>query len=180
MSFVSPSCSCLGHAFGLPHTDTNYYNFDRGDCLDYTLRPRNNLSPGEFNFNLLYSLYGSANGDPPTSAAGEAARPPTSGQINREDDEVNEDDDEDERRLGAPVRRLDDLPTEDDDTPVAVTEKYAAVRACLEERGCAECVDETFFDYGNVRMLHENDQGEACEFDLGEGYTIQTHKLLVR
>lgn len=131
-------------------------------------------------------MYGSANGDAPTSAAGESSVRPSegntarpSGENNFEEEEENEDDDE--RRLDAPNRRLGSPPSETtDNTPASVTEKYIAVRACLEEKSCAECVDETFFDYGNVRMLHENDQGEACEFDLGEGYTIQTHKLLVR
>jgi hypothetical protein len=182
-------CHELGHAFGLPHTDENYYNFDRGDCLDYTLRPRNNLSPGEFNFNLLYSLYGSANGDPMTSAAGESLVRPSEGNNARpsgennfqDEEEYEENEDDDERRLDAPSRRLGSPPAKmEDDTPASIMEKYVTVRACLEDYSCAECVDETFFDYGNVRMLHENDQGEACEFDLGEGYAIQTHKLLVR
>lgn len=140
------------------------------------------MVPGEFNFQLLYSLYGSVNGDPPTSAAGESTgrppiRPPTLGQENREDDDENEDDDE--RRLGAPDRILND-PSTADDTPAAVMDKYHAILSCLEKKSCSECVDETFFDYGNVRLLHENEQGEACQFDLGEGYSIQTHKLLVR
>jgi len=152
------SCSNFisGHAFGLPHTDTNYYNIDRRDCLDYTIRPGNNLHPGEFNFNLLYSLYGSANGDPATSAA----RTQTQNGSNR--------------RLGAPA-------TEEDVTPDAIKVKLESVRACLEELSCAQCVDQAYFDYdGHGRMLHEDDHGEACEFDLGEGYSIQTHKLLVR
>ena len=60
-------------------------------------------------------------------------------------------------------------------------EKYYSVLACLESKTCADCIDEAFFDYGGTRhrMLHENEQGEACEFDIGEGYKIQTHKLLV-
>jgi len=152
--------SIIGHAFGLPHTDTNYYNFDRRDCLDYTIRPGNNLDPGEFNFNLLFSLYGSANGDPSTSAAG------------AQDQNDDEGDQRIRRRLGEPAI---------EDTPDAIKAKYESVRACLEELSCTECMDQAFFDYdSHGRMLHENDQGEACEFDLGEGYTIQTRKLLVR
>lgn len=111
---------------------------------------------------------------------GNNARP--SGENNFQDEEeYEENEDDDERRLDAPSRRLGSPPAKmEDDTPASIMEKYVTVRACLEDYSCAECVDETFFDYGNVRMLHENDQGEACEFDLGEGYAIQTHKLLVR
>ena len=173
-----------GHAFGLPHTDENYYNFDRGDCLDYTTRPRNNLQPGEFNFNLLYSLYGSANNvaaPPTTSMTLTRERDP---QQNEEDVENEEENEDDRRRLGAPrskKNRLLEAPKEEDDTPDTIKERYAAVRACLEEFGCGECMQQAFFDYdGGRRMLHKDEQGEACEFHLGDGYMIQTHKLLVR
>lgn len=54
-------CHELGHAFGLPHTDTDHRNADLGDCLDYTLRYANNLNPGQVNFDKLYNLYGSVN-----------------------------------------------------------------------------------------------------------------------
>lgn len=170
---------CLGHAFGLPHTDVNYYNFDRGDCLDYTIRPGNNLSPGEFNFNLLYTLYGSVNGDPSTSAAGEQAsgtRPQNQARPRpNENEEEEEDEDDRRRRLGAPP--VDDA---DEEAPEEIMQKYAAVRACLEEMSCNECLDQAFLDYdGTGRIIHDDTQGEACEFDLGDGYTVQTHKLLV-
>jgi hypothetical protein len=48
----------MGHGFGLPHTDEKYWNLDRGDCLDYTIRPERNLSPGLYNYQLLAQLYG--------------------------------------------------------------------------------------------------------------------------
>ena len=51
-------CHEFGHACGLPHVDEDYYNEDSGSCLDYTVRPENNLSPGRYNFNLLAQLYG--------------------------------------------------------------------------------------------------------------------------
>ena len=46
------------HRFGLPHTDEDHYNRDRGDCMDYTTRTWNNLKPGDFNLDLLVQLYG--------------------------------------------------------------------------------------------------------------------------
>jgi len=44
--------------FGLPHTDEDHFNRDRGDCMDYTIRTRNNQVPGRFNLDLLVQLYG--------------------------------------------------------------------------------------------------------------------------
>jgi len=68
-----------------------------------------------------------------------------------------------------------------DDTPDYIMEKYHAIRACLEEMSCTSCMDQAFFDNdGEGKMIHDDEQGEACEFNLGEGYTVQTHKLLVR
>ena len=55
-------CHELGHGWGLPHTDENYWNRDRGDCMDYTMRPRNNLEPGQYNCDLLQELYGTVGG----------------------------------------------------------------------------------------------------------------------
>ena len=49
--------SLLGHGFGLPHTDENFYNSDMGNCLDYTHSPANNMHPGDVNFEKLESLY---------------------------------------------------------------------------------------------------------------------------
>jgi hypothetical protein len=51
-------CHEIGHGFGLPHTDENFYNADLGNCLDYTITPKNNLHPDESNFKRLVSLYG--------------------------------------------------------------------------------------------------------------------------
>ena len=55
-------CHELGHCLALSHTDTNHYNADLGDCMDYTTTYSNNLNPGQVNFDRLFSLYGSADG----------------------------------------------------------------------------------------------------------------------
>ena len=53
------TCHEQGHGLGLPHTDEDHFNKDRGnDCMDYTTRPQNNLIPGTYNLNLLKELYG--------------------------------------------------------------------------------------------------------------------------
>jgi len=51
-------CHETGHGFGLPHTDVNFYNADRGECMDYTDSPANNDQPGPENFEFLAVMYG--------------------------------------------------------------------------------------------------------------------------
>mmetsp|Transcript_18106 Transcript_18106/g.27986 ORF Transcript_18106/g.27986 Transcript_18106/m.27986 type:complete len:929 (-) Transcript_18106:115-2901(-) len=51
-------CHEIGHGFGLPHTDENFFNKDLGNCMDYTNKPHNNLTPDDSNFNLLAEWYG--------------------------------------------------------------------------------------------------------------------------
>ena len=51
-------CHEMGHGFGLPHTDENFYNKDLGNCLDYTIHPEVNMQPATMNFERLKTLYG--------------------------------------------------------------------------------------------------------------------------
>jgi hypothetical protein len=53
-------CHEIGHGFGLPHTDENFYNKDLGNCMDYTNNPSVNKSPDTGNFEVLSDLYGLA------------------------------------------------------------------------------------------------------------------------
>ena len=144
-------CHELGHAFGLPHTDTNHFNSDLHDCLDYTTRPWNNAWPGQVNFERLYELYGSV-ADKSTAAAG--AR------------------NGDNRRIGAPA--ADQYEAVQD----YLMEKYNDIAKCLETASCSECVKQLSFDSDGVRMLYAHKQGEACEFSF-DGYAVESHKLLV-
>lgn len=54
-------CHELGHGFGLPHWDVDFYNRDLGNCMDYTIRPENNMKPSASNFEYLAQLYGGRN-----------------------------------------------------------------------------------------------------------------------
>ena len=51
-------CHELGHGLGLPHTDEWFWNFDQGNCMDYTSRPQNNRKPGQVSFDRLAQKYG--------------------------------------------------------------------------------------------------------------------------
>jgi hypothetical protein len=53
-------CHEIGHGFGLPHWDTDFYNKDLGNCMDYTIRPEENMKPSASNFEYLAELYGGA------------------------------------------------------------------------------------------------------------------------
>ena len=52
------SCHELGHGFGLPHWDEDFYNKDLGNCMDYTQNPHKSSKPDESNFLYLAQLYG--------------------------------------------------------------------------------------------------------------------------
>ena len=52
------SCHELGHGFGLPHWDENFYNRDLGNCMDYTQNPHKSSKPDASNFLYLAQLYG--------------------------------------------------------------------------------------------------------------------------
>lgn len=52
------SCHELGHGFGLPHWDEDFFNRDLGNCMDYTQNPGKNSKPDKSNFLYLAQLYG--------------------------------------------------------------------------------------------------------------------------
>jgi len=51
-------CHELGHGFGLPHWDEDFFNKDLGNCMDYTHNPGSSSTPDESNFMYLAQLYG--------------------------------------------------------------------------------------------------------------------------
>eukprot|EP00536_Pseudo-nitzschia_multiseries_P012775 jgi/Psemu1/326962/estExt_fgenesh1_pg.C_5070001 len=55
---IYTSCHELGHGFGLPHWDENFFNADLGNCMDYTQKPGDSKLPDESNFLYLAQLYG--------------------------------------------------------------------------------------------------------------------------
>mmetsp|Transcript_18826 Transcript_18826/g.22603 ORF Transcript_18826/g.22603 Transcript_18826/m.22603 type:complete len:264 (+) Transcript_18826:2-793(+) len=69
-------CHELGHGFGLPHTDENFYNRDLGNCMDYTRTPKNNLHPDESNYARLAELYGVVGSRRYLKGSSNSGRPP--------------------------------------------------------------------------------------------------------
>jgi hypothetical protein len=62
-------CHELGHGFGLPHWDENFFNQDLGNCMDYTQNPSQNSKPDTSNFLYLAQLYGGRNVTEATTTA---------------------------------------------------------------------------------------------------------------
>lgn len=140
-------CHELGHAWGLPHSDTRFYNIDLGECMDYTANYHNNLAPGQANFEKLYFMYGS----------------------------VEDEDDNDNylrRRLGQEE--------EDGSDGAGVMKEFSEIIECLQtKKSCADCIAETSLEGASITVLLFNEHAEECQLDLGDGYGILTHKLLV-
>lgn len=140
----SHRCHENGHGFGLPHTDEDHFNRDRGDCMDYTTRTRNNLLPGDFNLDLLESLYGTPaqplGSDPltesgvsaPTTPSPPPRRPPPNPDKEKEENE-------DDRRRFLDETMADSELDYDFDTDMA-----AAREDCKAEH-CVYQIDEDFY-----------------------------------
>jgi len=54
-------CHEMGHGFGLPHWDEDFFNEDMGTCMDYTNNPGANKKPDASNFLFLAQIYGGVN-----------------------------------------------------------------------------------------------------------------------
>jgi len=75
-------CHNIGHGFGLPHTDENFFNADLGNCMDYTSNPEVNKSPDMSNYAFLAEQYGVV-GTRRTSIRGNYFKETTPANLNR-------------------------------------------------------------------------------------------------
>lgn len=145
-------CHELGHAYGLPHTDTNHYNADLGDCMDYTTTYSNNLNPGQVNFDRLFSLYGAASSN--TS--------------------VIEGNEQDGNNGGN--RRLQTSSLVSD---AAMMEKFNAIVKCMNTMSSWQCEEQLPFNIDRVQMLQDTKQEESVKMSLGNGFFVQMHTSLL-
>jgi hypothetical protein len=162
-------CHEMGHGFGLPHTDEDFYNVDRGDCLDYTTRPQNNLHPGQYNYDLLYEIYGDPNApDATTADAGtflDTAVYPGSQTVKKWFDQVNSSSTSSGGRLLGRSREL---------LLERVQDNYKQVMALLERPNATDAMDEW-----NATQVKAGPLRDRFDVDLGSGYKLLVQKLLV-
>lgn len=173
-------CHEIGHGFGLPHSDENFYNKDLGNCMDYTNQPENNMSPNEQNYKFLADLYGSLDGsyiqsgnmtiessvvvapsdpstDPPCNenCHGGKARP----------------DHKDEG--GRMLRSRVDLITAD--------QEATRLRMIRLSEDIDRLIDTSVDGHvPNGRRVLGSTDSDVYEVDLGGGYAVRYHMLLVR
>ena len=132
-------CHEIGHSFGLPHTDEDFFNADLGNCMDYTSNPGANISPDESNFLFLQDLYGTI----PERRRRQRETVPFSASAS------------------APKVIPDDI-----------RRKLKDIIPRIENR-----VDGNAREDG-WRLLHRSEQGEAHSLSLGNGWSVEVHKLL--
>jgi hypothetical protein len=160
----------------------NHYNRDRGDCLDYTRNPENNLLPGQHNLDLLEKLYGTpsrplnantstatANYDAETRTATSGGQTPTPDYIDRDQDknENDKDTEKDDRRhlLGRQsyLRHGHRMMAANDS---ALQVDNGTIR------------DDQAFLQESIQKAMDHCKHEHCVYDLNEKYQVRVQKLL--
>lgn len=172
-------CHEIGHGFGLPHSDENFYNKDLGNCMDYTNNPENNMAPDDTNYIFLADLYGSFDGtytSPPEPVGGTVEASEAVPKIDTGNSTVSE-------------HEPDKKPAKEDDggrrlrSNLSFSLDTTAKR--LKMQSMSEEMD-IWFDIVSIqksplqpgwRRLHGNEYAEGYEVDLGDGYRIQYHLL---
>ncbi|CAB9502789.1 expressed unknown protein [Seminavis robusta] len=152
-------CHEMGHSFGLPHTDEDFFNKDLGNCMDYTSSPKNNMQPDETNYQFLADLYGSIESTEVSSP--NPANPPQN---------ENQQDDGNRRRL----RHV----TDTNAIPMDIQSKLQEILPAMENYNVNNDSNNDTPPPHKWRLLHSSKQGQAHEMDLGHGWKVQMHKLL--
>jgi hypothetical protein len=182
-SFAFFPAKQVGHGFGLPHSDENFYNSDRGECMDYTVNPGNNLRPGESNFIFLMELYGTVPGyvmpdDLAARIAAETNATLIETSSTSSSEAVQASESFDGKRL---LKHLSEL------SHVNQTEQPP--RSKIIPNWIKASWDNYIPDfnqhengYENVadwRVLHSTPYGVTRHRDLGDGYSIRVHALFI-
>lgn len=153
-------CHEIGHGFGLPHTDENFFNKDLGNCMDYTNNPATNMQPAYPNFKFLAELYGTVDGSPvPT----DDALIPTNNQSAVKNQNTTESQ-QNGNRYHHRRRRMNQSKL-----PAHIVSRLADI--------------DTLVDSGEYRttfrLLSETENGGHTqhEVDLGDGYVVHIYTL---
>ena len=167
-------CHEVGHSFGLPHTDENFYNKDLGNCMDYTNNPEANMRPDESNFVFLYDLYGALEGSAPFVRETEA---PTTATVTAQastnpSDEVNNGTRRRQRR--SLLRQSPSTTATAPTMPDHIRQKMKL----LTQEYSSHSSDEKAERQG-WRRLSTSKGGQSHDIQLGEGWSLQINKLLV-
>jgi hypothetical protein len=151
----------IGHGFGLPHTDEDFFNDDLGECMDYTSNPGNNVKPGESNFIFLSQLYGTV---PGYVMPEDLAARIQNGSSNTT--EVSSEQAGGVRRLAQPASPRGKLP---DWIMSSWNEQFTSLQNDLMtlEVGTTS----------HGRILHSSPFGMVHERHLGQGYVVRSHVL---
>ena len=156
-------CHELGHGLGLGHSDENFHNKDLGNCMDYTERPQNNMSPDGSNFETLEELYGNVNG---VNVRMERLSASSSGGGGRRMARSSR---EEEERLEMEFEEYAAYLLEPIETSFNINRNLVHGQGEDEEDDSAQ---------RNWRVLHRTDTHELHERNLGNGYTIRSSILL--
>jgi len=160
-------CHEIGHGFGLPHTDENFFNSDLGNCMDYTNNPEVNMQPATPNFNFLAQLYGTVDGSPIPAT--------DSGNVQSSTQDVSGSGGGGGRRF----LRKSSHATSTATISAGMRSVPAPVMAAFDD--IDQVVDNWMVDSEQERQgwrkLHESEHGEAHEVDLGDGFVVQIHML---
>jgi hypothetical protein len=159
-------CHEMGHGLGLPHSDENYYNADRGDCMDYTVRPQNNLHPGTYNFKLLQAMYGPTSPNATNVDGGTFLSQgvyPGSGFVK---EVFHENPDKYDGENHGRRRAVETMPE-------GVKNKYLQAREQVEKSNEPHKKDGSI-----VKLVGKGKMHAHFEADLGDGYYLMASKLL--
>ena len=184
----------LGHGFGLPHWDEDFYNKNLGNCMDYTNNPAVNKQPSESNFIFLADLYGSLDGTYVRNVTHPGASGGFSIRGSEEEDETEDENDkkkkkeEDDESPGDSTasaardppgnrRNLQQARNEQQQTPLPLPDwVMPAYRKVRDRVLSGQPPDSSEFKH---RFLHQTEHGHAFEVALDDAgqFSVQFHFL---
>ena len=176
-------CHEIGHGFGLPHTDENFYNKDLGNCLDYTMNPGTNKQPATVNYELLAKVYGTVNGQSTNTGGNDNTNGSSSQELQVDTGNNNRQ----RRRLGEQSDNNNnnnnnnfDVSYEQQQVPVPtwvvdamneIDTLFVSSKISLSDDDHSSTI------YRNRRLVEKTKFGEIHHIDLDDSYTVRVRVL---